>query len=103
MGVYYLPFFRPTARLCTTDGNTCENFASACISTFIIPSQKKDLEIDLIDQYLYEALTDYNDYNKKLLQQLLLRSLALEVTSVRQQALSSSSLQIQNNCWDHCS
>ena len=60
--------------------------------------RKKDLEIDLIDQYLYEALIDYNDYNKKLLQQLLLRSLALEVTSVRQQALSSSSLQIQNNC-----
>ena len=56
--------------------------------------EKKDLEIDLIDQYLYEALIDYNDYNKKLLQQLL----TLEVTSVRQQALSSSSLQIQNNC-----
>ena len=33
--------------------------------------EKKDLEIDLIDQYLYEALIDYNDYNKKLLQQLL--------------------------------
>ena len=60
--------------------------------------EKKDLEIDLIDQYLYEALIDYNDYNKKILQQLLLRSLALEVTSVCQQALSSSSLQIQNNC-----
>ena len=57
--------------------------------------EKKDLEIDLIDQYLYEALIDYNE---KLMQQLLLRSLALEVTSVRQQALSSSSLQIQNNC-----
>ena len=99
MGVFYLPFLRPTARLCTTDGNTCEKFASACISTFIISfPKKKDLEIDLIDQYLYEALIDYNDYNKKLLQQLLLRSLALEVTSVRQQALSSSSLQIQNNC-----
>ena len=56
--------------------------------------EKKDLEIDLIDQYLYEALIDYNDYNKELLQQLLLRSLALEVISIRQQALFSSSLQI---------
>ena len=60
--------------------------------------EKKYSEIDLTDQYLYEALIDHNDYNKELLQQLLLRSLALEVTSVRQQALSSSSLQIQNNC-----
>ena len=95
MGVFYLTFFRLTACLCTTDGNTCEKFPSACISTFIISfPKKKDLVIDLIDQYLYEALIDYNDYNKELLQQLLLRSLALEVISIRQQALFSSSLQI---------
>ena len=67
MGVFYLPFFRPTARLCPTDGNACGKFA--CISTFIISFPKKDLEIDLIDEYLYEALIDYNDYNKKLFQQ----------------------------------